>query len=310
MMTITEKIKTICKARNAVILAHNYTVPEVQDSADFVGDSLELSLRAAETTADIIVFCGVHFMAETAKILNPNRLVLMPDTSAGCPMADMAAATTLREFKAKHPGVVVVSYVNTTAAIKAESDICCTSANAQAVVRTIPLSREIIFLPDRNLGNWVQKTLGRPMLMWNGYCSTHQRLLPKHLAETKEKHPTAVVLAHPECRAEILEMADHVASTSGMLAYCRKSNEHEFIIATENGILHRMRIENPNKTFYEASSHMTCPNMKKTTLEKILWCLDEIKGEITVEPSVAEKARLAVERMLNITKTPCNARPD
>ncbi len=304
MITLTDKIKTLCQKRNAVILAHNYTLPDVQDIADFVGDSLELSLRAAKTEADIIVFCGVHFMAETAKILNPQRTVLMPDESAGCPMADMAAADTLREFKEAHPGVVVVSYVNTTAAIKAESDICCTSANAQEVVKTIPLSREIIFLPDRNLGNWVQKTLGRPMLLWNGYCSTHHKLLPKHLAETKEKHPNAFVLAHPECRAEVLDMADHVASTSGILSYCRSSKENEFIIATELGILHRLRIENPDKKFYEASRHMTCPNMKKTTVEKILWCLEELSGEVTVEPGVAEKARCAVEKMLRITKTP------
>ncbi len=298
MLSIGERIRNLCRRRNAVILAHNYTLPEVQDLADFVGDSLELSFRASETSADVIVFCGVHFMAETAKILNPRALVLMPDLWAGCPMADMAKVEELRRTKVEHPGCVVVSYVNTTAAVKAESDICCTSANAPAIISGIPAEQPILFLPDRNLGSWAGRVSGRNLILWNGYCPTHQRILPEFIQRVRALHPEALVVAHPECPEPIRLSADHIASTSGMLSFCRRSDRLEFIIATEQGLLHRLRGENPHKSFLEASPYMTCPNMKLATAEKILWCLEDLSGEIKVDETVALRARRAIERML------------
>jgi quinolinate synthase len=299
--SIAERIRSLCRSRNAVILAHNYTLPEVQDLADFVGDSLELSLRAAETRAEVIVFCGVHFMAETAKILNPRSLVLMPDLRAGCPMADMVNVEALRRARAEHPGCVVVSYVNTTAAVKAESDICSTSANAAAVVSGIPAERPILFLPDRNLGSWASRAAGRELLLWNGYCPTHQRIRPEFIREARARHPDALVVAHPECPEPVRLLADHIASTSGILSFCRKSDRREFIIATELGILHRLRRENPDKSFMEASPHMTCPNMKLASAEKIMWCLEDLSGEVKVDEETASRARRAIERMIAAT---------
>ena len=298
MRSLEEKVRDICRQRHAVILAHNYTLPEVQDLADFVGDSLELSLRAAATQAEAIVFCGVHFMAETAKILNPGRRVLMPDLGAGCPMADMVTAEALREAKAQHPGCAVVSYVNTTAAVKAESDICCTSSNARAIVATISPGRPVLFVPDRNLGGWVQEATDHPMTLWAGYCPTHQRLLPEFVEKVRDAHPEALLVAHPECTPSVRAMADHIASTSGILSFCRTSGRSEFIIATEQGILHRLRRESPGKTFHEAGPHLKCPNMKLSTVEKILWCLEDLAPRVTVPEDVAAKARRALERML------------
>jgi quinolinate synthase len=301
MRFLEEKVRTLCKERKAVILAHNYTLPEVQDLADFVGDSLELAMRAASTQAEVIVFCGVHFMAETAKILNPGRRVLMPDPGAGCPMADMVTAEALRETKARHPGCAVVSYVNTTAAVKAESDICCTSSNARAIVATIPPGQPVLFVPDRNLGGWVQEATNHPMTLWAGHCPTHQRLLPEFVEQVRKAHPDALLVVHPECTAAVRAMADHIASTSGILSFCRSSARTEFIIGTEEGILHRLRRENPGKIFHVAGPHLKCPNMKLSTVEKILWCLEDLTGEVTVDEKTAERARVAIERMLQTT---------
>jgi len=301
MDSLTRRIRELCGRRKAAILAHNYTLGEVQDLADFVGDSLELAFKARAVEADVIVFCGVHFMAETAKILNPDALVLMPDLRAGCPMADMVTADELRATKAQHPGCAVVCYVNTSAAVKAESDICCTSSNAPAIVAGVDANRPILFVPDRNLGSWVSQVTGRELLLWDGFCPTHERILPEHVAEARRRHPGAPVVAHPECSDPVRALADHLASTSGILAYCRNSHHGEFIIATEKGLLHRLQLENPDKRFHQASPHMVCPNMKRTSAEKIYWCLEELSGEISVAPETAAGAREAIERMLAAT---------
>jgi quinolinate synthase len=300
-VTIQERIGELKTKRNAVILVHNYQRGDVQDVGDFVGDSLGLSRQAAKTPADVIVFCGVHFMAETAKIISPGKLVIMPDINAGCPMANMVTVRELRETKKKHPGAVVVTYVNSSAAVKAESDVCCTSANAVKVVASIPKDKEVLFVPDRNLGRYVEDRLGRKLILWDGYCPTHQRILPEQVARLKEKHPRAVVVVHPECVTETIKLADHVASTTGILRFCAESPAKEFIIGTEIGILHRLRKENPHKTFYEVSLFADCPNMKLTTLEKVLWSLEDLVYEVTVPEDVIAKARLALNRMLEIS---------
>jgi quinolinate synthase len=291
----------LTRKRNAVILAHNYQRPEVQDVGDFVGDSLDLSRRAAETKADVIVFCGVHFMAETAAILCPRKTVLMPDVNAGCPMANMLTVRELRAMKAAHPAAVVVTYVNSSAAVKAESDICCTSANAVRVVDSIPRNKEIIFVPDRWLGDYVSKQLKRPLIFANGYCPTHQRILPEFIERARKEHPGAKVIVHPECTAEVIAMADAVGSTSQILKYCKESEAKEFIIGTETGILHRLGKESPGKRFYAASPVSDCPNMKLTTVEKIIWSLEDMETRITVEPEVAARARGAIDRMLAVS---------
>lgn len=298
MDSLTQRIRALCRRRNAIILAHNYTLPEVQDLADFVGDSLELAFKAAKTEADVIVFCGVHFMAETAKILNPGAAVLMPDARAGCPMADMVTADELRSMKAEYPGCSVVCYVNTSAAVKAESDVCCTSSNAPAIVAGMPADRPVLFVPDRNLGSWASQVTGRELILWEGFCPSHEHILPEHVREARRRHPAAPVVAHPECSDPVRALADHLASTSGILSYCRNSKAEEFIIATEEGLMHRLRTKNPGKRFQPASPRMTCPNMKRTSAEKILWCLEDLSGEVTVEEQVATAARRAIERML------------
>jgi quinolinate synthase len=299
-MDIRGRIMELKRRRNAVILVHNYQRGDVQDIGDFVGDSLGLSRQAAKTPADVICFCGVHFMAETAKIISPRKTVLIPDPNAGCPMANMVTVRELREAKAKHPNAVVVTYVNSSAAVKAESDICCTSANAVKVVASIPADREVLFVPDRNLGAWVEDRLGRKLILWDGYCPTHQRILPEFVAKLKRERPGAVVVVHPECTRETIALADHVASTTGILKFCAESPAREFIIGTETGILHRLRKESPAKTFYEVSPLCDCPNMKLTTLEKVLWSLEDMVYEVTVPEDIIAKARLALERMLAI----------
>lgn len=297
---LVNQVRTLCREKNAVILAHNYQIPEIQDLADFVGDSLGLSRTAAQTDAAIIVFCGVHFMAETASILAQEKKILLPDENAGCPMANMVTPRELAALKAKHPDAVVVTYVNSSAAIKAMSDICCTSANAVEVVRTIPADREILFVPDRNLGAYAARVLKRPMILWNGYCPTHERFLVEHLRLAREKHPEAKLVMHPEAPLAALDMADAIGSTSGILRYCRESNAREFLIGTEIGMLHRLRKENPGKTFYAASEIADCPNMKLNTLEKVLWCLQDEAPEVRVDPETAAKARAPIEKMLEV----------
>jgi len=295
--SLVTKINDLKKNRNAVILVHNYQLPEVQDIADFIGDSLDLSKKAAATDADVIVFCGVHFMAETAAILSPGKTVLLPDMKAGCPMADMVDEYAVIALKKKHPSAKVVSYVNTTAKVKAVSDVCCTSANAVAVVRSFG-DAEIIFVPDRNLGRYVSEILGRKMILANGFCNVHTKILAAHIEKAKQKYPAAEVIAHPECNKDVSDMADKLLSTSAMCGYAKTSKSGEMIIATEVGILHRLIKENPEKKFYPALEAAECPNMKKTTLEKVFWSLEDMKNKVQVDQSVASKALSALENML------------
>ena len=298
---IAQRIERLKRERRAVLLVHNYQRGDVQDIGDFVGDSLGLSQAAAETDAEAIVFAGVYFMAETAAVLCPDKKVLIPDENAGCPMANMVGERELRRRKAEHPGAVVVCYVNSTAAVKAESDLCCTSANAVKVVDSIPRDREVIFVPDNSLGDYVSKQLDRPMVLWPGYCPTHHRILPEHLEALKQQNPTAVTVVHPECIPEVVAAADHVASTTGILDFCRESSHDTFIIGTEVGILHRLTKENPGKQFIHASRFADCPNMKLCTVEKILWCLEDMAPEVTVPEDIAAGARRAIQRMLDLT---------
>lgn len=298
-ISIQEKINELRAQRNAVIIAHNYQIDEVQDIADFTGDSLELSRKAAETSADVIVFCGVHFMAETAKILSPEKTVLLPDIKAGCPMADMINVEQLRAFKEKYPGRPVVAYVNTSADVKAEVDICCTSANALQVVESIDAD-EVLFVPDQCLADYVAQRTSKKVIPYPGFCPTHRRILPEQVLEQKRLHPNAIFLAHPECTRQVLELADGIFSTSGMIRFVKDSDAKEFIIGTESGILHRLKKDNPDKIFYSPSDHTICPNMKMITLEKVLWSLEDMQYRIELDPEIIRKARGAIERMLAI----------
>ena len=298
---IIEDILTLKKEREAIILAHNYQLGEVQDIADFIGDSLDLSQRAAKTDARVIVFCGVHFMAETASLLCPDKIVLLPDEHAGCPMADMVTAEALRDKKSASPEASVVCYVNTTAEVKAECDICCTSSNALKVVATLPTNKPILFVPDKYLGSYVSKVSGREMLLWPGYCPTHQRILAKDILSLKEQYPRAKVLVHPECRSEVIALADEVLSTGGIIKFVKESKEESFIIGTEIGIMYRLKKENPDKRFIPVSEQAVCPNMKLITLEKILWSLEEMTFQVTVPDAMRDKAQEAVRKMLQLS---------
>ena len=294
---LQDNIRLLKKESNAVILAHNYQLAEIQDIADFTGDSLELSQKAAATDADVIVFCGVHFMAETASILCPDKTVLLPDINAGCPMANMITAEALREKKREYPRATVVCYVNSTADVKAESDICCTSANAVRVIESIS-APEIIFVPDQYLGDYVASKTGRKMILWPGFCPTHIRIKPQDIIRLREEYPRAKVVVHPECRPEVTALADEVLSTGGICRFARETDAREIIIGTEMGILHRLRKENPDKKFIPASEQAICPRMKLITLENILWSLQEMKPEIKVPEDIRLKAKAAVDRML------------
>ena len=296
---LAERIARLKEQRKAVILAHNYQLGEVQDIADFVGDSLELSRRATQVEAEVIVFCGVMFMAETAKLLNPQRTVLIPDPLAGCPMCEMAPVEAVRKRKAELPGVTVVAYVNTTAAVKAEADICCTSANAVKIVNSLP-DKRILFLPDKHLGHWVQRHTDKEIILWDGYCPTHQKITTRDVQRLKQEHPKATVIVHPECTADVIHLADEVLSTGQMLRWARESDAREVIVGTEVGLIHRLKQENPDKTFYPISFLSTCPNMKRITLEKVAWALEDMQYEVTVPADVADKARRAIERMLEV----------
>jgi len=296
---LVEEINELKSQRNAIILAHNYQLPEVQDIADSLGDSLALSRQAAATDAEVIVFCGVHFMAESAKLLSPNKTVLIPDISAGCPLADMITAQQLRELKAAHPGAPVVGYVNTTAAVKAECDICCTSANSVQVVRSLP-EETILFVPDVNLGDWTQEQVPeKNIIRYPGHCTPHLNIRPEAIQKLKEEHPDAVVMAHPECVKEVRDMAEVITSTGGMVKFAARTDAKEMIVATEQGMVYRLQKENPGKTFY-AIEWALCHDMKKTTLPKVLSALENMTGEITISPDVADKARQAVERMVEL----------
>ena len=299
-MSISDEIRSLAAEKKAVILAHNYTRGEVQDVADYTGDSLELARKATDVEADVIVFCGVYFMAETAAILNPDKTVLIPDPSAGCPMADMITGAQLRELKARRPGAKAVCYVNSTAEVKAECDICVTSGNAERVMATFAPGEEIIFVPDQHLGGHISGLLGREYTLWPGYCPTHQLITAKAIADARNEHPGAPVLVHPECAKDVREAADHALSTGGMCRFARESDAKELIVGTEIGILHRLRKENPGKAFHPVSDRVVCPNMKKTTLENLAECLREMKTVVTVPEPVASRARHAVEAMLAV----------
>ncbi len=297
-MNIEQEIRKLRDERHAVILAHNYTAPEVQDIADFVGDSLELSRKAAECHAPVIVFCGVRFMAETAKILSPDSIVLHPNPHSGCPMADMADPEAVAKYRAEHPDTLLVAYVNTTAATKTAVDICCTSGNAEKVISALPKDQKILFLPDANLGANVAKKLNRPMDLWPGFCPTHNRIMPEQIEKARAAHPGAPVIVHPECPPATADLADQALSTGGMLKFVRESQEREFIIGTETGILHRMRKENPDKVFYPLEPEPLCPNMKKITLEDVLFALQDMKPQIELDADTIARARAPIDRML------------
>lgn len=300
-MTIQEEIRKLAAERKAVILAHNYCRGEVQDVADYTGDSLELARKAAEVEAEVIVFCGVYFMAETAAILNPTKTVLIPDPSAGCPMADMITGEQLRKLKAAHPKAKAVCYVNSTAEVKAECDMCVTSGNAEKVMKTFAADEEILFVPDQHLGGHISGMLGRKYNLWPGYCPTHQMITVKAIAEARSAHPGAPVLVHPECAKDVREAADYALSTGGMCKFARESDAKTILVGTEVGILHRLRKENPEKTFIPVVERMICPNMKKTTLENLAEALREMKSVVKVPEPTATKARAAVEAMLAIS---------
>jgi quinolinate synthase len=296
---LEEQILELRKERNAIILAHNYQRDEVKDIADLVGDSLELSRKAAETAAEVIVFCGVHFMAETAAIFNPDRAVLLPDIKSGCPMANMITAEQLRQQKKKVPGATVVTYINSTAEVKAESDYCCTSANGVEVVQNID-NEEILFVPDQYLGHYIASKTGKKMTLWPGYCPTHARIQPQDIIRLKQKYPRARVVVHPECRPEVIALADEVLSTSGMCRYASQEDFSEMIVGTEIGLLDRLRKENPDKKFIPVSEQAICPTMKLITPEKVLKSLETMTPQVKVPEEIRVRAKAAVDKMLAI----------
>jgi quinolinate synthase len=297
---LVERILHLKQQRNAIILAHNYQLGEVQDIADSTGDSLELSQRAAETDASVIIFCGVRFMAETASILCPDKIVLLPDMHAGCSLADMVTAEELRQKKREHPKATAICYVNSSAEVKAESDVCCTSANAVRVVRKLTDSEEIIFVPDQHLGHYASTKTGEKIILWPGYCATHLRIQPQDILRLRREYPQAKVVVHPECKPEVIEIADEVLSTGGICKYASRVDVHELIIGTEIGIIHRLRKENPGKRFIPASEQAICPWMKLITLENVLWTLEKMAPEIKVPEETRLRAKAAVDRMLEI----------
>lgn len=292
------RIKKLKKEKNAIILAHNYVLGEVQDIADFVGDSLELSIKAQNIEEDIIVFCGVQFMAETAKILSPEKTVLHPVKEAGCPMADMANAQSLKEFKKSYPHAVTVCYVNSTADLKTEVDICCTSANAHEIVSLIPIEKSIIFLPDKNLGANVAAEAKRDLILWDGFCPTHMRIKPDYIERKKREYPDAVVIAHPECRPEVVAMSDFSLSTGAMLRFARETDAKQIIVATELGIIHRLQKENPEKQFIPISEQAFCTTMKMIELDDVIRALENNETEIILDKKTIEKAKKPIVRMI------------
>jgi len=297
---LKEKIAELKEELRAVIVAHNYQRPEVQDIADFVGDSLELSRQCTEVNAQTIVFCGVRFMAETAAILNPNRTVLLAEGSAGCPLADMINIAELRGWKQRYPRASVVCYINSSAEIKAESDICCTSANGARVVDSV-LSNDILFVPDQNLGHYISTQTKKNVILYPGYCYVHHRLKPEPVKLAKKLHPDAQIIVHPECRPEVIDLADAALSTSQMLRYVKASSHNSFIIGTEEGLLHRLRLENPDKSFYLISNSQICTDMKKTTLEILAQTMEKRQNIVTVPEAIRVKAKQAVDRMLAVS---------
>jgi quinolinate synthase len=324
LTVLRDKILRFKQEKRAIILSHNYQRDEVQEIADFVGDSLELSRIAATQDCGMIVFCGVHFMAESASILSPDKTVLLPEIDAGCPMADMISADaprpvrksfpgfdnppayvyppefTLKDMKNAYPGVPVVAYVNTSAEVKAESDICCTSANVVKVIDSLP-GDAVICIPDKNLSMWAARNTKKKVIAWDGYCNVHERVTVMDVQDAQREHPNAVVMAHPECPIDVLEIADHVTSTSGMLRFAKASSEHEFVVGTEIGLIHRLRKENPDKTFYALRKDMICPNMKKTTLQSVLLAFQNNTYVVKVPEHIRVRAKMALDRMLEVS---------
>jgi len=298
MKPVLEKIERLKAKRNAVILAHNYQPGEIQDLSDFTGDSLGLSIKAAETDAEVIVFCGVQFMAETAAILSPEKTVLLPDKEAGCPMADMITAEQLRDLKRRYTKALVVCYVNSSAEVKAQSDYCCTSANAVEVVDSLPKDKQIIFVPDRYLGQFVAEKSGRDFVLWPGYCHVHVVITEEDIKNKKTKYPDAIVMAHPECTEPVKELSDQILSTSQMLKFAKESSAKRFIVATETGIIHALKKQNRDGEFIAASERAVCPNMKKITVGKIAWALEDMQYKITVSEEIREEAKRALDRMV------------
>lgn len=298
------RIAKLKKARSAVIIVHNYQRDEVQDIADITGDSLALSQAAVKTDARVIVFCGVHFMAESAAILNPDKTVLLPVKEAGCPLADMITVEKLRALKKQYPAAQVVCYVNTTAAIKAESDICCTSSNAVRIVQSLKQS-EVIFVPDKNLGLYVQSQVpGKKIIPWEGFCPTHIKVQEEHIRKVKAVHPDALVIAHPECNPEVLNVSDVITSTGGMIKYIKASDKKKFIIATESGLFYKLKKDNPDKEFFLPTEQLICPNMKLNTLGWVYHSLESMQYKVTVPSAIAEKAKKALNRMLEVSGEP------
>jgi quinolinate synthase len=305
-LDLFHEIERLKKEKNAILLAHYYQEPDIQDVADYIGDSLGLAQKAQNTDADIIVFAGVHFMAETAKILNPNKKVLLPDLNAGCSLADSAPADQFRKFKEKHPDHIVISYINCTADIKALSDIIVTSSNAEKIVESVPPDQKIIFAPDKNLGAYLVKKTGRDMVLWNGACMVHEIFSLEKITKLKTRHPNAKFIAHPECEEAVLRLADYIGSTTGLLKYTQQSAATEFIVATETGILHQMQKSSPNKTFIPAPPNNSCacndcPHMKLNTLEKLYLCMEYETPEIQMEEELRKAAKKPIDRMLEIS---------
>lgn len=299
---IIDRINLLRKQKNAIIITHNYQLGEVQDIADFTGDSLELSIKAAETTADVIVFCGVKFMAETAAILSPRKTVLLPVMESGCPMADMAEAGDLIKMKNEHPDALVVTYVNSSAEVKAETDVCVTSANALKIVSALPADREIIFVPDKNLGAYIQMKTGRKMILWPGFCPTHMRMTPQSIIQKKKEYPDAKVMIHPESRLDVIALADEVLSTGGMCKFAKQTDAKKIIVATEIGLIYRLKRENPDKMFIPVTEQAVCPNMKLTRIDNVLDSLEKMKFKITVSEKIRVPAERAIRKMLEMSK--------
>jgi quinolinate synthase len=305
-LDLFHEIERLKKEKNAILLAHYYQEPDIQDVADYIGDSLQLAQKAQKTDADIIVFAGVHFMAETAKILNPNKKVLLPDLNAGCSLADSAPADLFKKFREKHPGHIVISYINCSAEIKALSDIICTSSNAEKIVQSIPPDQPIIFAPDKNLGAYLVKKTGRDMVLWNGACMVHEIFSLEKITKLKIRHPKAKFIAHPECEEAVLKLADYIGSTTGLLKYTQQNDATEFIVATETGILHQMQKASPNKTFIPAPPNNSCacndcPHMKLNTLEKLYLCMEYEMPEIIMDEKLRKAAKKPIDRMLEIS---------
>jgi len=299
-MNITQEIKKLAKEKNAIILAHNYQIDEIQDIADFSGDSLELSRIAAKNDAAMIVFCGVHFMAESASILSPQKKVIIPDPTAGCPMADMVGSDDVIYLRGKHPGAMVVTYINSTAAVKALSDVICTSSNALKIVERVDAD-EIIFLPDRNLGSYVQRFTKKKIILWKGFCPTHEKFTPEELVAVREKNPGAVVIVHPECRPDVIDMADEVLSTGQMVKFVQKTDKKKIIVGTEIGMIHKLKSVAPHIEYIPASASFICPNMKKINLPVLLKGLQNEQTVVSVTPDIRDRAKKALDRMLELS---------